>query len=506
MTSILNNSTWKHLIVLFFVFTLFSLTVIGNVEGQNKFVLLSEQHWDTYGVGGTCDHGSNDLYIADIDGDGAQEVIVGGFTYNIINGSRTPLQAPLTMWDWNGENFTLKSSCKWPGTIEVVYAADVDGDGAKEVITSGLFTNDSGTFSSLRVWHWSNDALTLETHYEGISISSIFVSTLNDKSVPGIFATGSFDADSQHAAQLFLLHLDGNTLVLDKSWKLDAANVASSNSVYASNLADGQIEIFTAGYFGNLNSSAGQLCIWYLNGTTLSLKAHNEWQMHPGGYAPNIAGGILGNTVVNNLKVVDVDGNGVPEIVTGGFTYDGNKAEGQLRIWNWNGTLNLLSSREWTNDDITEVLSVSLGNVDSDSSAEIVTGGMLAPYGSFNTNATNPDRGQVGVWSWNGKTLTLKESTDWTLAEGVSVWNVGTSDLNNDGKVEIVSCGCISFNRLCDPDMRVWTIMESAPHEVFSSLALLLSAVIIAILAFAVIIVLAIRRMFKANTVISTGR
>ncbi len=122
----MNDSTWKYLVTSFLVFSLLSLTVVCNVEAQNKFVLHSEQHWDTYGVGGTCDHGPNDLFIADVDGDGINEIIVGGFTYSIINGSRTPMQAPLTTWNWNGQNFTLKSSCKWPGTIEVVYAADVD--------------------------------------------------------------------------------------------------------------------------------------------------------------------------------------------------------------------------------------------------------------------------------------------------------------------------------------------------------------------------------------------
>ena len=500
----MNHSTLKYLVASLFVFSLLSLTMMCNVDAQNMLVLQGEQHWDTYGIGGTCDHGPNDLSIADIDGDSINEIIVGGFTYNIINGSRTPLQAPLTVWNWNGQNFTLKSSCKWPGTIEVVYAADIDGNDAKEIITSGLFKNDSGTFSSLRVWHSSNGTLSLVSHYEGITVSSIFVSTLNNKGMLGIFATGSFDADSQHKAQLFLWHLEGNTLVLDNSWKLDAANVTSSNSVYASNLTDGQIEIFTAGYTGNLNNSAGQLCVWYLNGTTLSLKADKEWQMQSGGYAPNIAGGILGNTVVNNLKVGDLDANGVPEIVTGGFTYDGSKAEGELRIWSWNGSaLNLLSKREWINDDITEVLSVSTGNVDNDTSVEIVTGGMLAPYGSFNTNATSPDRGQLGIWSWDGKKLTLKEIEDWTLAEGVSVWNVGTTDLNNDGKVEIVSCGCISFNKLCDPDMRVWSVMQSSTQGGFSNLPFLLLATILAILVSIVILALTTRRMNKANKISS---
>ena len=38
----------------------------------------------------------------------------------------------------------------------------------------------------LRVWHWNNGELSLEAHYEGISVSSIFVSDLNKNGTPEI--------------------------------------------------------------------------------------------------------------------------------------------------------------------------------------------------------------------------------------------------------------------------------------------------------------------------------
>jgi hypothetical protein len=488
----------KYLSLYLLLLLLFSI-MISDVSAQDNFVLKSEQHWDTYEVGGTCNHGTNNLVIADLDGDSYPEIMQGGFSYNMINGSRTSFMAPLTMWNWKDENFTLKQSLKWPGTIEVTYAADVDNDGAKEIITGGLFKNDSGAFSSLRIWHYSDGELSLEAHYEGISVSSICVSAFNG--APAIFATGNFDSDSQNRAQLFLWHLDGNTLVLDNSCKLGAANVASSSSVYVSNETEnGQVEIYTAGYFGNLNDSKGQLCIWNLKGNTLSLDANMLWQMYSGGWAPNIAGGVLGNTLVNNLKVGDVDGNGVPEIVTGGFTYDGSKALGQLRIWNWNGaTLTLKTSREWTYDDITEVMSVALGDVDSDSRTEIVSGGMLAPYGSFNSNASGQDRGQLCVWSFDGNKLVLKESQNWDFAQGVSVWNVGTADLNNDGRVEIVSSGCISVNNLCDPDMRIWMIQSESGGLVFPVLSILAAAIILVISVLSVTFLVLRKWRFKKD-------
>jgi hypothetical protein len=492
----MGHRRWKYLVVSFLLFSL--LTIIPVVNAQSKFVLRGEQHWDTYGVGGTCDHGPNDLAIADVDGDGFNEIIVGGFTYNMINGSRTPLEAPLTVWTWNGENFTLKQSIKWSGTIEVVYAADVNGDGRKEVLTAGLFTNDSGTYGSLRVWHWTNGGLSLEAHYEGVSVSSIFVTDLNKNGTADILGTGTLNSDPQNTARLFLWRLVGNNLILEDDWSLSAANVTSSSSVCASDLANnGQIEVLTAGYSGNLNDSKGQLCVWSVNGTTLSLEASKEWQTVSAGYAPNIAGGVLGNTVVNNMKVADLNGDGIPEIVTGGFTYDGSKAEGQLRVWDWNGVdLILKGSQEWKDDDITLVYCVTFGDVDGSGHTEIVTGGMLAPYGSFNTNATRPDRGQICVWSYNGKSLALKESQDWVFALGVSVWNVGVADLRNDGKVEIISSGCISMNDLCDPDMRVWTLAP-ATEEALATPLVSASIIILAIAVCAAAFLLVRRSRLK---------
>lgn len=47
--------------------------------------------------------------------------------------------------------------------------------------------------------------------------------------------------------------------------------------------------------------------------------------------------------------------------------------------------------------------------------------------------------------------------------DGVCAWNVGTGDLDNDRTVEIVTVGCMGINRLCDPDMRIWSIPNSLP-------------------------------------------
>jgi len=169
----------------------------------------------------------------------------------------------------------------------------------------------------------------------------------------------------------------------------------------------------------------------------------------------------MGNTLVNNLKVGDVDGDGASEIVTGGFAYDGEKVNAQLRIWNYSGqTLALEKSQEWATKDVSEVKAVSLNDVDGDGRIEIVTSGVTAAQGSFAENATDKELAQLRVWSWDGKTLKLEQSQDWTIGEGVCAWNVATGDVDKDGTVEIVTVGCMYVSNMCDPDMRIWSIAK----------------------------------------------
>ena len=171
----------------------------------------------------------------------------------------------------------------------------------------------------------------------------------------------------------------------------------------------------------------------------------------------------MGNTMVNNLKVYDLDDDDTPEIVTGGWTYDGEKTNAQLRIWNWNGhTLILEKSHEWITEDITEIKAIAIDDVDDDEHVDIVTSGLTSVYGSFNNTEATPNAAQLRVWSWNGETLTLKQNKDWTIGDGVVAWNVATGDVDEDGTVEIVTVGCMGMSGLCDPDLRIWSIPKES--------------------------------------------
>lgn len=453
----------KCCLIITILLLVFSLGATWKVGAQSDGLILKwEQHWDTYGVGGTCIPGGNNLAVADVNGNGAKEVVTGGFAYNHMpNGSRTPSYAPLKIWSWDGQNITLEKSRQWQGSISCVYVADVDGNGVNAIITAGSFRNETGSYSSLRVWRWDNEELSLRAHYEGVSVSSIFVSDLDKDGKPEMITVGSVIGESGSTAQLCLWHFEQNSLILKERVKLDVANVRRANSVYAFDLNNnGEIEIIIAGYSNALRNSTGHLSVWRWDGQTFSPIGVEEWRMVEG-YGLTSAGGVQGNTIVSNMQVADVDGDGVPEIVTGGFTYDGTKVLGQLRIWNWSGgILSLEKSHEWENLDITQAESISINDVEGDGKNELVTSGYTAGYGSFAAGAENKTRAELKVWGWDGTTLTLKQSEDWMVGEAASARNVGTGDLNNDGLVEIITVGCIQpvDSRDCDPNLRIWSV------------------------------------------------
>ena len=476
---------------LFFVCLLlltFSFVARQETAAQsNQLILEKEQHWETYHIGGTCIGNGHNIFVADVDGDDIMEIITGGSTYNLVNGTRTDRMAPLKIWNWNGQNLTLEKSQKWLGGISCVYAGDANGDGKIEIITSGTVTNSTGSYAQLRIWQWDGEALVLRASYEetsGRSISSVSVSDVNGDGAPEIFTVGRYHNGTEFSAQLCAWHYDGNSLTLKKSVEWGAANSTIVNSVFVADLnGDVVKEIVTGGYANTLKNSSGQLRIWHWNGHDFSLIANEEWRLKDSGYGLTNAGGVMGNTIVNNVKVGDVDGDGSPEIITGGFAYDGEKVDAQLRIWSWNGqNLTLEMTQEWTTQDLVEVESMSINDVDGDGRKEIMTSGVSAASGSFYSSV--PQMAQLRVWSWDGKALTLKyNSQDWFIDNGAAARNVASGDVDKDGVTEIVTVGCTFLGDLCDPDMRIWSI----PNETASPPYALLGAVgIVAVITVAV--------------------
>lgn len=488
---------WKkffgHLAIILF-FNLISLSFCA-VAQSDSLILEGEQHWETYGVGGTCIPGQHNLFVADVDDDNTEEIVTGGYAYDVSSSvTSSSAQAPLNIWSWNGQNVTLEHSEKWGGNIGVVYVADVDGDGKTEIITSGGAHNGSKYVSTLRFWNWDDQTMILRGSYGGISVSSVCVADVDGDNKHEVITVGK---PYNSYAQLSVWKWNGDTLSLRARVDCVDSKNGTSTSVFAFDLNnDGVSEIITAGYVNNLINSTGQLRVWLVNSDAISLESSIEWQTLDG-YSLNSAGDIMGNTVVSNVKVSDIDNDDVPEIVTGGFTYNGVSVDAQLRIWNWSGeALNLEVSREWSGLDITELKTIAIDDVDGDGRSEVVASGGTVGYGSFAANSTEKETAQLRIWSWDGKTLTLERSQDWVIGEGVMAWNVATGDLDADGIVEIVTVGCMYVGTLCDPDMRIWSMQVASEASVSFSylLAVIVGATVSAIVAFVALILYSKKR------------
>ena len=458
------NSRTKLLFAAFWASILFSPFINLNVAAQSDdFTLEAEQNWDTYRVGGTCVFGTQNIIVADVDGDDSLEIVTGGFSYKAENGVRiSTSQAPLKVWSWNGQNVTLKASTEWAGIITSLYAADIDQDGTVEIITAGSFYNETTNYASLRIWHLSDGELTLQANSEGTSISAIYVADADNDGKQEILTVGRLRTETANTTQLVLWNYQGNTLAIDKTVRLEVSDMTSANSVFAADLDnDGDMVVVIGGYTDTLANSKGQVCIWLWNGTEFELIANQNWQTGDG-TAKTIAGGTMGNTVVNNVKAADLDGDGVKELVTAGFTYDGQNVNGQIKVWHWNGSaLSEVDSQEWATDYLTEAKSIALNDVDGDGKTEIVQSGIAAAKNSFNNSEAAHDRAQLRVWGLSDGVLTLEQGRDWTFDNGACAWNVGSGDVDKDGIVEMVTVGCSAYGSLCDPDMRIWSLPKA---------------------------------------------
>ncbi len=459
------------LIQILLLFTSLSL-IIPTVNAQNNALILEwEQHWPTYGVGGTCNFGTHNFFVGDVDADGVVELVTGGMTYSGDYHGASEVEAPFGIWNWDGQNFTLEAYHPWKGLLRTIHADDLDGNGKPEIITGGYVSNTTDSSSLIQVWNWDNEDIVMKSSFEGISAASIHTGDVDDDGIAEIFAAGTIVRNNTAFARLCVLRWDGENTSLLKSYEWRAGEGAGAKSVCVSDLdSDGVLEVVTGGYDYGLTNSSGQLRVWQWDGEELQLKANEEWRLVEDGYGVTVTGDPMGNTLVENVKVGDVDGDGVSELVTGGFAFDGEKVNAQLRIWSWN-SMNLIleGSREWFVEDITEVKAVALSDVNDDGDLEILVSGGTAVYGGFDVD-TKPEAAFLTIWNWDGEILRLQHEEDWTIGEGVFAWNVGAGDVDNDGNTEIVTVGCMYVNQLCDPDLRIWSLFvsESAgPPEYF---------------------------------------
>ncbi len=137
------------------------------------------------------------------------------------------------------------------------------------------------------------------------------------------------------------------------------------------------MEIVTGGHYIDGTRYVAQLCTW--DGSTLSLEDVTTWYW-------------TSHTGTWSVAVGDVDGDSQVEIITGGRHLDSKRIRAQLCIWD-GATLALEDVKTWYWTSNTDIYSVAVGNVDSDTDMEIVTGGFY--------NYGTRDVAQLCTWEYS---------------------------------------------------------------------------------------------------------
>jgi len=138
---------------------------------------------------------------------------------------------------------------------------------------------------------------------------------------------------------------------------------------------------------------------------------------------------------IQDCNIADVDNDGDLEIVTTGDLLDGGIRTAQLMIWSWDGsTLTLEKSTSWVTGSIARVMGVTIDDVDKDGQVEIVTTGEANSWSSIEA--------QLRIWNWDGASLTLEKSHEWQSGGGhTRAYPVTTKDVDGNGDIEIIAGG-----------------------------------------------------------------
>jgi hypothetical protein len=362
----------------------------------------------------------NSVAVGDVDKDGKAEIVTGGHCYP------DPTVAQLCIW--NGATLTLETVKTWSWGdstfINSVAIGDVDGDGWTEIVTGGYYDDGTRRVAQLCVWSWNNVVLMLDKvqtwFWTGnTAINSIAIGDVDGDGNLEIVTGGYYDDGSRNVAQLCVWNWNGGAMILEnvRTWYW-GHNTAVSAVAVGDVDGDGGMEIVTGGgYWDGENPAESQLCVW--SGASLAFEKVKTFHW---GYSDN---GIW------CIAIGNVDNDASMEIVTGSSYWDG-PSYGLLCVWS-GLTLGLESYTTWGTS--VHIYGVSLGDVDGDGKAEIVTGGTVY-NGSYMVF-------QLCVWStvWGTYSMVLENNQTWLWGNSASVNSVAIGDVDGGGLKEIITGG-----------------------------------------------------------------
>jgi len=366
-----------------------SSPALADIDGDGDLeIIVGSDSWYVYAwnYDGTAvpnwpqlsaDYVMSSPVVGDINGDGDPEIVCGCGGYFGEQG----------VWAWHADGTVVAG---WPATktgyIESSPAlGDIDGDGALEVVV--------GSRGGI-VWAWYGDGTTVPGWPQ--MVGDTF----------GTPALGDIDGDG--AVEIVVGDLSGSV----RAWNGDGSPVAGQWPVAATGAVwsspalgdidgDDQLEVV-------VGSDDGYVYAWKGDGTLLA-----GWPQ------------LTANMVRSSPALGDLDGDGDLEVVVGCWDH-------KVYAWHGNGT----PVAGWPTTSPTDVIesSPALGDIDGDGGLEVVVG-------SYDD--------KVHAWHGNGTI-----AAGWSQYAGGDVFSSpALGDLNHDGHMEVV----VGSN---DGNVYVWTYLS----------------------------------------------
>ena len=401
------------------------------------------------------------VYLADIDGDGQQEIIIPG-----TSSSNGRFMAEIAVYDFDTPSagfdtsrfsgllnpapqskdltLNLKASDSWNGTAMDVIAADIDGDGTAEIITTGSVDNSSPTIRVYRYHESDRGHLELlsQTCWQSLddlagAARSVHVIEGDDGSEIVVLTIVEGHEEKTGYAQLRVYDTEMQLRKTVEWTPVGGSVVRNGHCMVVADVdGDGHNEILTLTSFRHEDIQKAELRVF---DHCLCLKQKCEALVDEAILATRMLTG-------------DIDGDGESEIVVAGgmHTEAGRGATSQLIIFDRN--LHLKSGTTWKTFRHSWVWDLQIADIDGDGNQEIITYGGTSMIGTDQQNAKM--MGEIYVW--DGKNLETKDMFIWQSKPGEDTrpsCGVVFKDINRTGFVIATSRGTTE-NRAPELDIR----------------------------------------------------
>ncbi len=393
----------NHKILICSTLLLFSTMLPGVGAGNTKNFSMDDHPglkdgWElqwSYAFGGNG-HAEFAQPIGDIDGDGTNEIILGGYENSGI--------CRIYYYDTTQETYVEEYSWSVPGgsyhSPSGACVVDLDEDGDLEFCVSWGYSGADGVYA----YTWDGATLTTLDYYSGTGVTfvyDIYTCDYDDDTHPEVLIANDPNSGGIHVSALGW-DVETSSFVFETSWTCASGPGYSVPMVWSGDVDnDGKTEVI-----------ADVSDLDYATAGTWALNWDEDTQVWTG--VPVCTSYPSGVTVFGD-GVGDVDGDGTPEIGVGNY---GGTPGGWLFEWDGSEYVQVWHGDYPGQEPVIE--SVAIGDADNDGAVEFCFG-----------------TGNVHVIGWDGSQY-YEEATLTGPTNMLAGLNIG--DCDSDGQNEIKGC------------------------------------------------------------------